>query len=81
VTSSGQALPGMSLSDEEKFTVIKRRFQNKNPFDERVTWVESLPQIIFLVIIALFLAYTVYDFDYVVSKVDSFVDWVQEKPG
>jgi hypothetical protein len=71
----------MSLSDEEKFTVIKRRFQNKNPFDERVTWVESLPQIIFLVIIALFLAYTVYDFDYVVSKVDSFVDWVQEKPG
>jgi uncharacterized membrane protein YdjX (TVP38/TMEM64 family) len=63
------------------FTVIKRRVQNKNPFDERVTWVESLPQIVFLVIIALFLAYTVYDFDYVVSKVDSFVDWVQEKPG
>jgi uncharacterized membrane protein YdjX (TVP38/TMEM64 family) len=62
------------------FTVIKRRVQNKNPFDERVTWVESLPQIIFLVIIALFLAYTVYHFDYVVSKVDSFVDWVQEKP-
>ena len=80
-TSSGQARAGTSLSDEQKFKVIKRRVKNKNPFDERVTLMESLPQIVFLVIIGLFLAYTVYDFDYVVSKIDAFVEWVQEKPG
>ncbi len=55
--------------------------KNNKSFNEEVTWVESLPQIIFLVGIALLLAYSAYDLDYVISVLQKFIDWVQDKPG
>ena len=64
----------------EKVRELVVRKNNKS-FNEEVTWVESLPQIIFLVGIALLLAYSAYDLDYVISVLQKFIDWVQDKPG
>ena len=49
-------------------------------FEDNPTWVESLPQIIFIVLIAAVVIYAAYDYDTVFELFENLVLWVQENP-
>ncbi len=49
-------------------------------FEETNSWVESLPQIIFVVIISAVVIYFAYDYDYMIELSETFIDWVVKNP-
>lgn len=49
-------------------------------FEETNTWVESLPQIIFVIIISAVVIYFAYDYDYMIELSETFIDWVVKNP-
>ena len=49
-------------------------------FEETSAWLESIPQILFVILIAGVVAYSAYDFDHVMELFERFVEWVQLNP-
>ena len=49
-------------------------------FEETNTWIESLPQIIFVIIISAVVVYFAYDYDYMIELFENFIDWVVKNP-